>query len=533
MAITLNSNGGYSADFMISSAAASQVTKQTATSQDNSFAKLLDSRSNGQSKPIGSVNSSESVSTASTASTYETPEVKTELERVCEVPEKEALVMEPSEEMNIVREDVQVVSEVAAAVGDGVELSVREPAIPEDTMDLARAIVRGDVDINDVPLDRITFELLKAIVTVTKLENPEDNDEDEDEEDKDVFDPASQYVLQENNAAMTLQEQIMSLIMLVLDENSEEDELIAGVEGFPETLTVKPEETAGSLAEDKIKAFEYAPVDEEAAAEKIAADVPEAVQTESGTVQPKKAEATAQAPGAESDTEGKVTVRKVVQPEEKSDFSQREGTEQNASEQKSLVSKEISEELEMLRNAKLGKAKTEAGESKADSGKTDTVSVRTEHPLTAEAPIVLAGRDGEMIAIRPSEVISQVTKIVEQMVSENREATEYSLVLNPEELGRITVKLLKAADGAVSVTITAENASTQRMLEQNSELMQSNLRANGVQLQSWQTVNEAHQETMQREYDGSSKNPYYREENDDTDDEQSEGESFADIIAAM
>ncbi|MGN0678914.1 MAG: flagellar hook-length control protein FliK, partial [Oscillospiraceae bacterium] len=116
---------------------------------------------------------------------------------------------------------------------------------------------------------------------------------------------------------------------------------------------------------------------------------------------------------------------------------------------------------------------------------------------------------------------------------ENREQTEYSMVLNPEELGRITVKLVKAADGAVSVTIVAENASTQRMLEQHGELMQSNLRANGVQLQSWQTVNEAHQETMQREYDGSSKNPYYREENENPDDEQSEGESFADIIAAM
>lgn len=556
MAVTLNSNGSYRADFMISDAAISQKAKQTQVSQDNGFAKLLDSRSSKQSKPVGSVNSSGSVSIAST---YKAPEVKTELERVCEVPEKEALVLEPSEEMNIVRSEAEFID--------------HGPAIPEDTMELARAIVNGDIDINDVPIDRITKELLKAIMMVKKFENSDD-DEDENEADKDVFDPASQYAVQEANAAMTLEDQIMALIMLVLDENSEEDELIAGVEGFLETLAVKPTETAASLAEDKIEAFEYAPVDEAVAAEKIAADVSEVVQAANGTnstAQSKKTEVTAQAPGAESVAEGKVTVRKITQPEEKSDFSQ-QSADQNAAQnqQQSPISKEISEELEMLRNAKLGKAKTEAVESKTEDvqvkpedvqiksedvqvklegvqGKSDAqgksedvqgkadeaVPVRTAAPLTADAPVMFAGRDGEMIQIRPSEVISQVTKIVEQVVSENREATEYSMVLNPEELGKITVKMVKAADGAVSITIVAENANTQRMLEQNGELMQSNLRANGVQLQSWQTVNEAHQETMQREYDGSSKNPYYREENAKSDDEHPDGESFADIIAAM
>ncbi len=514
MAVTLNSNGSYRADFMISNAAVSQAAKQTQVGKDKDFAKLLDSRSGEQSKPIGSVNSSKSVSMAST---YKAPEVKPELERVCEVPEQEALVLEPSEEMKI--------------VSDVTELS-QSPAIPEDTMELARKIVRGDIDINDVPADRITFELLKAIMMVKKLENPEDDDdEDQDDEEEDVLKPVARHAAQETNGAMTLEDQILSLIMLILDENSEEDDIAAKLEVFPEAMTENVAEVT-AVADDTIEAFEYGQAMNDAAAAENVSE--EAAQAANGA-QPKKTDAAAQAQGAEGDAEGKVTVRKVAQPEEKSDLSQ-ESAEQNASQQRSPVSKEISEELEMLRNAKLGKAKTEAVDSKTDGvqGKADeAMSVRTTAPLTADAPILFAGRNGEMIQVRPSEVISQVTKIVEQVVSENREATEYSMVLNPEELGRITVKMVKAADGAVSITIVAENANTQRMLEQNGELMQSNLRANGVQLQSWQTVNEAHQETMQREYDGSSKNPYYREDTKSSDDEQPDGESFADIIAAM
>ncbi len=516
MAVTLNSNGSYRADFMISNAAVSQAAKQSQVSQDNGFAKLLDSRSGEQSKPAGSVNSSGSVSMAST---YKAPEVKPELERVCEVPEKEALVLEPSEEMNIVDAEV--------------EHTYIGPCIPDDPMELARAIVRGEIDINDVPADKLTPELLKAIMMVKKLENPdEDDNEDKDDEEEDVLKPVAQYAAQETNGAMTLEDQILSLIMLILDENSEEDDIAAKLEVFPEAMTENVAEVT-AVADDTLEAFEYGQAMNDAAAEKLAENLPE--EAAQGAAQTKKADAAAQAQGAESDAEGKVTVRKITQPEEKSDLSQ-ESAEQNASQQRSPVSKEISEELEMLRNAKLGKAKTEAVDSKTDGvqGKADeAMSVRTTAPLTADAPILFAGRNGEMIRVRPSEIISQVTKIVEQVVSENREATEYSMVLNPEELGKITVKMVKAADGAVSITIVAENANTQRMLEQNGELMQSNLRANGVQLQSWQTVNEAHQETMQREYDGSSKNPYYREDSKSSDDEQSDGESFADIIAAM
>jgi len=507
MAVSLNSNGSYRTDFTPNEAVIPQRAKQNNAKQEDGFAKLLGSRSGEQLNPTGVVNSSGS---GNAKSSYKAPEVKPELERVCEVPEKEALVLEPSEEMNIVREEATV-THVGAD-------------IPEDTMDLARKIVNGDIDIKDVPADRITFELLKAIMIVKKLENPGNDDEDEEEEKSDVFDPALQASAQ-SNVAMTMEDQILLEISLILAADSDETPL-AGLEGISDVM---PEETIPMAGE----IFEYTePVDNSQAAAGLSTEASEeAGEQLANVVIAKKAGETADMANPNGD-DGSVIVRKIAQPEEKSDLSQQESGEQNASyNQQPAVSKEISEELEMLRNAKLNKAKTQ---TVGESGKADeAASVQTANPLTADSPIMLAGKDGAMIQVRPSEVISQVTKLVEQAISENREQTEYSMVLNPEELGRITVKLVKAADGAVSVTIVAENANTQRMLEQNGELMQSNLRANGVQLQSWQTVNEAHQETMQREYDGSSKNPYYREENAKSDDEQSEGESFADIIAAM
>ena len=113
------------------------------------------------------------------------------------------------------------------------------------------------------------------------------------------------------------------------------------------------------------------------------------------------------------------------------------------------------------------------------------------------------------------------------------QATEYSLVLNPEELGRIVVKLVKAADGAVSVSISADNSRTQRILEQHSAAMQENLRDNGIKLEGWHMVRESEQETYAQDYNGSSKNPYYREENHSHSEQEGEETNFADLIASM
>lgn len=222
----------------------------------------------------------------------------------------------------------------------------------------------------------------------------------------------------------------------------------------------------------------------------------------------------------------KVETKTVEVPEEKPVVENSKKSEQSAEipefrQRAESVKSTVSEELQMLKNAK-AKPVSEG----------QNVPVNTQNPLNSDSPIVFGREDGE-VSVRPSEIISQAMKAVQTAVSENKEQTEYSLVLNPEELGRITVKMTKTADGAVSVTIAAENARTQRVLEQHSELMQSNLKDSGVNLESWQTVRESQQEAYAQDYNGSSKNPYFtqKSQNDDADD--GDEKSFADIIAAM
>lgn len=189
--------------------------------------------------------------------------------------------------------------------------------------------------------------------------------------------------------------------------------------------------------------------------------------------------------------------------------------------------KAASEELELLRNA------VKKPEPEQSAPKTEFAQ-RTQAPLTAQSPVTFTAQNGKEIEVKPAELAQQVTqKLVETAQQTAERETEYSMTLNPEELGKITVKLTKAADGAVSVTIAAENSRTRELLEQNSALIQENLRANGMQLEQWQTVSESQQETYAQDYNGSSKNPYQREDNAQQDGGEAEDNTFAELIASM
>ncbi len=148
-----------------------------------------------------------------------------------------------------------------------------------------------------------------------------------------------------------------------------------------------------------------------------------------------------------------------------------------------------------------------------------------------EAPVVIQRADGTEVVIRPDEVVRQVIDNVVQQTETVEGDTEYSMTLNPEDLGSITVRMTKTADGTFTVSITAENARTQRIIEENGFALQNSLRQNGIELENWQTVTESEQRSRAEDYNGSSKNPYYHEEQSENDD--AEDTSFAEIISAM
>ncbi len=123
-------------------------------------------------------------------------------------------------------------------------------------------------------------------------------------------------------------------------------------------------------------------------------------------------------------------------------------------------------------------------------------------------------------------------QILARMESLSNGETEFTMVLNPESLGKITVKLLTVGE-RVAVEITAEKASTQQLLDARGESLQNMLRDNGVQLERYQVVAESdNAELMQESYDGSSRNPYFRE--DENNSEENDGEdSFYDLLQSL
>lgn len=415
-----------------------------------------------------------------------------------------------------------------------------------NTEKLAAKLIEGGIDEENIPIELLTPELLKAISALR--DNISEKSDDIGEVFPTIEKPAKD-VLTEKIADSDILEELAQLLMAAGGENPDNSALL---ENISDEIARQAVEAVGArdiaqdiVLPDNAKSDNTAKTDDSGVFAEIVENHVKAQQNAENQPQENSADAQnfaeqsvpdelknlgsekldvlqkAFKDGEISEVEVKNTVRTEENtqavPEktaEEPEFTDRKPRVESA---KSAVS----EELEMLRNAKAKPVSEEAN-----------VPVRAENPLGADSPIVFRREDGE-VSVKPSEIISQTMKAVQTAVSENREQTEYSLVLNPEELGRITVKMTRAADGAVSVTIAAENSHTQRVLEQHSELMQANLKDSGINLESWQTVHESQQEARAQDYNGSGKNPYFTQQ-DNTDGGEDDGEeSFADIIAAM
>ncbi len=192
-------------------------------------------------------------------------------------------------------------------------------------------------------------------------------------------------------------------------------------------------------------------------------------------------------------------------------------------------------ELEMAIDSSAQAAKSENNTQAETNTGSDTQLPMEQMPqnITPDAPVVFVRSDGTEVEVRPAEIIRQITTTVVEQSSTAEGDTEYSITLTPEDLGNITVKLTKTVDGLMTVSITADNARTQRLIEQHGAALHENLRQNGIELENWQTVNQSSQQARAQDYSGSSRNPYYSGDSDSNDDEDADGASFAELITAM
>lgn len=422
-----------------------------------------------------------------------------------------------------------------------------------DLRKVVAAIADGKLTFADIPQEYITKALLAELINT--VENVDSTKSDKDGDSEQINDPAVQQVMTELAAMMNqtaLPEDISDLsdeISALTIKITGADEVQAVQQNVPEQAVQTVQNQAAEQAEATGEAVEFTVKPEteqkpQAEAKPIQEVQPEAkqaavqtaentgaqseAQTDAGQsgqqdgaaqVQTAQARQTEQAPQEDvkfrSDVRS-VEVRTAEKPQEAPQQEQTQVFADHTAQRSRVVFK--SDELEAIKSG---------GEKTGDAAQAQPQGI------PAESPVVFTRQDSAEITVKPSEVAQQVSgKITERAADLKEGDVEYSITLDPEDLGRITVRMTKTADGAVSVSIAAENSKTMKIIEDNGSAIQNTLRQNGVQLENWQTVSESRQEPQAQDYQGSSKNPYRESENHRQDDDR-DGESFAEIIASM
>lgn len=471
-----------------------------------------------------------------------------------------------------------LIAQTEAASAQQTAVLVKEQSVPDDPNVLAQMVADGELKLEDIPEELMTVELKKLIEALAEMrgESKPVEEENPDDDDADRIMTAATFVQTDFAADMTAELGEITKSAKPVEQTAPTETVKALAETFAhpaEQPQSVPREIPGQAqqAEQTEQSQQNAQLPQEEFAQ-IVSDVPEqmaqltqktleqsapartsAADAEKQTVQPGTeqqvtAASQADAYGADSTDSGQLSGRQTVtaqaaqRSEPKTDIPKdTEFTVEVKQPKQEEIPPVKAAQDEMQTGAQAGQSRVTAASDelemlrsavkKPDEARTET---RTETPLMQDTPVVFRAESGRNDEVKPAEVAQQVTeRLIDAAQSTQRGETEYTMTLSPEELGKITVKLTKAADGAVSVTIAAENSKTRELLEQNSALMQDNLRTGGMKLESWQTVNESQHENHAQDYNGSSKNPYYRSETPQHDDDEAEGTTFAELIASM
>lgn len=415
---------------------------------------------------------------------------------------------------------------------------------------LAKAVADGEVKLEDIPPELLTQELFTELTKLVEV--PENEDGEPTRE-------AAQEAMSELAALFTAQQTVQP--EQVSDKSGEMTELsqptVEAVQA-PVVTQAKPEQPQtvqqaqpGQAAQPQdsqdaseiqtVQSFQTAQPGQPVR-EQTAPKAQEPQPTEITAAQPQEQPAVPTQETPQQDSSGtelsgqtaavqqpvsgepqrsdvtEFTVRTAEPQQKQPEESQQEAPvfTEHSTQRSRVVSK--SDELEMIRGT-------------ADGAKSDSAAQTQAAPQ--EAPAVFTRADGTELEVRPAEVVKQVADRLIEKASDLKEGeTEYTVTLEPQDLGKITVRMVKTADGAVSVSIAAENSRTLRIIEENGAHIQDSLKQNGVQLENWQTVSESQQEMHAEDYRGSSRNPYRESEGGKQEDDSGD-KSFAELIASM
>lgn len=410
-----------------------------------------------------------------------------------------------------------------------------------DVQKLAKAVADGEVKLEDIPEELLTQELFTELVQLVKVPEKEDGEPTREAAQEAMAELAALFTAQQTVQPENVSDKSAELSELsqpaaeavqapgVTQEQPAETQTEAVAEVFPQVAAeeAQPVQTVEQPKSQKPaeNAGQTAPVQTEAVPQQaVRAESESAPQQDGDSAQLSGQPQEVKQPAAEKPVRSDITDFTVRTAEPKPQQTESAEPQQEApvftaehTQRSRVVSK--SDEFEMIRG-------------NSDSTKTDTVQAQ---PQTAqpEAPVVFARADGGEVQVKPAEVVKQVADRLIERASDLKEGeTEYTVTLEPQDLGRITVRMTKTADGAVSVSIAAENSRTLRIIEENGAHIQDSLKQNGVQLENWQTVSESRQDMHAEDYQSSSRNPYQERESNKQEDD-SDDKSFAEIIASM
>lgn len=412
-----------------------------------------------------------------------------------------------------------------------------------DVQKLAKAVADGEVKLEDIPEELLTQELFTELVQLVKVPEKEDGEPTREAAQEAMAELAALFTAQQTVQPENVSDKSAELSELsqpaaeavqapgVTQEQPAETQTEAVAEVFPQVAAeeAQPVQTVEQPKSQKPaeNAGQTAPVQTEAVpqqAQAVRAESESAPQQDGDSAQLSGQPQEVKQPVAEEPVRSDITDFTVRTAEPKPQQTENAEPQQEAplftaehTQRSRVVSK--SDELEMIRG-------------NSDSTKADSVQTQ---PQTAqpEAPVVFASADSGEVQVKPAEVVKQVADRLIERASDLKEGeTEYTVTLEPQDLGRITVRMTKTADGAVSVSIAAENSRTLRIIEENGAHIQDSLKQNGVQLENWQTVSESRQDMHAEDYQSSSRNPYQERESNKQEDDSDE-KSFAEIIASM
>lgn len=414
---------------------------------------------------------------------------------------------------------------------------------------LAKAVADGEVKLEDIPTELLTQELFTELTKLVEVPEKEDGEPARE---------AAQEAMAELAALFTAQQTVQP--EQVSDKSGEMTELsqptVEAVQApvvtqaqpeQPQTVQAQPGQAAQPQESQDVsdiqtvQSFQTAQPGQPVR-EQTAPKAQEPQPTEITAAQPQEQPAVPTQETPQQDSSGtelsgqtaavqqpvsgepqrsdvtEFTVRTAEPQQKQPEESQQEAPvfTEHSTQRSRVVSK--SDELEMIRGT-------------ADGAKSDSAAQTQAAPQ--EAPVVFTRADGTELEVRPAEVVKQVADRLIEKASDLKEGeTEYTVTLEPQDLGKITVRMVKTADGAVSVSIAAENSRTLRIIEENGAHIQDSLKQNGVQLENWQTVSESQQEMHAEDYRGSSRNPYRESEGGKQEDDSGD-KSFAELIASM